>query len=307
MGERVAAEPFAFGIPQTLYVEPGAEEAVELLSEEGKVLDTVAPGEVETVSVPYSEIHAPMPATVYVEYQPGPAEGLSTQALRLEPLLARLPGKKIYVVSPQEGFNGQSGDEDSRPEVQKFLREQLNTDITIISFNEALGFSSIQNRSFVEEKDALIVVLSTQRSYDSNALSDSFAKTLLSRAVKMPAFKDVEKLKNNDRFFIIDHIARGLALAAGINEDGRVDAKDMPILESIVMELTGLSREEITNDHIYGILPFDTFSGMLSSDLQTLAAVVQFIHDLLMHVPVKPETPELRNRMRAKRKLDYSL
>ena len=137
-------------------------------------------------------------------------------------------------------------------------------------------------------------------------LSNPAVSWLMQTAVKMPALPNVERLKKNDFFFILEALAAGAAAASVTIEDGKVNVEDMAALQAIYRALSG---RELTAEQIYCFLSLDKVSKeMLPQDMQdNLQALISFIKGILMSMPAQPITQDLRTKILSRRLLEYSL
>jgi len=261
------------------------EGAVDLRNEQGEKIDELKAGDELTIPASvgkYSLIVKEGPAVVYTQYKPTGAESLvvNTNVRVLTQFAGRLEGKKIDFIYPQEAFK-----DNEKKELQKFIQDMYGIDAQIILFSASTGLSDINKKSFRD--DALKVLVATQKNYKDANLNDEFQRTLLEDSVKLPALRNVESLKKNDKFFNLEVMAAGAALAVVEVQDGRVDIMDLENLQLIFSQLT---RTEVLPEDIFCLMRFNDVRGanLLPEGRQTLAAIVRFMQQLLMSMPTKP-------------------
>ena len=258
---------------------------VELLNEQGEKIDELKAG--DELMIPaevgkYTLVALEGPAVVYTQYKPVGAEKLITgvHATVFRQFAGRLRGKKIDFISPQEGFK-----DGEKKELEDFIREMYGVDAKIVLFQAGTGLSSIQEKSL--RKDALKVLVATKKNYEKADLNDDFQRALLEDSVKMPALPSVDSLQKNDKFFNLEIMVAGAALAIIEIKDDKVDIMDLEKIQDVFSQLT---RRPLTPEDIFCLMRYNVVNAanLLPEGRQTLSAIVHFLQGLLMSMPTKP-------------------
>jgi len=304
MGDVVDFEESGPGISRTLYVAEGEVQVADEVADETGEGTTLNKGEFDVVAPGSTMTAAATAATVCVEYTPHGAENLVMAVPEsLKHFKGRLNGREVQYACPQSLLRGED-----KGKVEKFLNDNLGIRANIILFSEGIGFSDLDGKVDFGKP---IVLIGTQSNFGNVNEEDKFQQELFENSVKLPALPDSittdRENKPDYQFFNVEMFGAGFALAAtGVDiQEGEAAQEDIVELQNLVAQFTG---RLLTANEIYCLLPYKAIkgSGMLPEGVNTLRDVANFIKDLLMKVPARPMSQDLRDRLINRRTVQWS-